>query len=53
MILEAGYRRLVAEVVAEGISVLRQAGFRAGSGTDAALAVYRAAEAPEKKAKAS
>ncbi len=32
---------------------LRQAGFRAGSGTDAALAVYRAAEEPEKKAKAS
>jgi (S)-ureidoglycine-glyoxylate aminotransferase len=32
---------------------LRQAGFRAGSGTDAALAVYRAAEAPEKRAKAS
>ncbi len=32
---------------------LRQAGFRAGSGTDAALAVYRAAEVPEKKAKAS
>lgn len=32
---------------------LRQAGFRAGSGTDAALGVYRAAEAPEKRAKAS
>ena len=32
---------------------LRQAGFRAGSGTDAALAVYRAAEAPEKRAKVS
>lgn len=32
---------------------LRQAGFRAGSGTDAALAVYRAAEAPAQKAKAS
>jgi (S)-ureidoglycine-glyoxylate aminotransferase len=32
---------------------LRQAGFRAGSGTDAALAVYRAAETPEKRAKAS
>ncbi|MGD9921231.1 MAG: alanine--glyoxylate aminotransferase family protein [Pseudorhodoplanes sp.] len=32
---------------------LRQAGFRAGSGTDAALAVYRAAEAPVQKAKAS
>jgi (S)-ureidoglycine-glyoxylate aminotransferase len=32
---------------------LRQAGFRAGSGTDAALAVYRAAEAPARKAKAS
>jgi (S)-ureidoglycine-glyoxylate aminotransferase len=29
---------------------LRQAGFRAGSGTDAALAVYRAAEAPARKA---
>jgi (S)-ureidoglycine-glyoxylate aminotransferase len=32
---------------------LRQAGFRAGSGTDAALSVYRAAEAPAQKAKAS
>lgn len=32
---------------------LRQAGFRAGSGTDAALAIYRAAEAPAEKAKAS
>ena len=32
---------------------LRQAGFRAGSGTDAALAVYRAAEEPAKQAKAS
>ena len=32
---------------------LRQAGFRAGSGTDAALDVYRAAETPEKKSKAS
>jgi (S)-ureidoglycine-glyoxylate aminotransferase len=32
---------------------LRQAGFRAGSGTDAALAVYRAAEAPAQNAKAS
>jgi (S)-ureidoglycine-glyoxylate aminotransferase len=32
---------------------LRQAGFRAGSGTDAALAVYRAAETPEQAAKAS
>ena len=31
---------------------LRQAGFGAGSGTDAALAVYRAAEAPANKAKA-
>ncbi len=32
---------------------LRQAGFRAGSGTDAALAVYRAAESPAQTAKAS
>jgi (S)-ureidoglycine-glyoxylate aminotransferase len=32
---------------------LRQAGFRAGSGTDAALAVYRAEEAPARVAKAS
>jgi (S)-ureidoglycine-glyoxylate aminotransferase len=32
---------------------LRQAGFRAGSGADAALAVYRAAEAPAPKARAS
>jgi (S)-ureidoglycine-glyoxylate aminotransferase len=32
---------------------LRQAGFRAGSGTDAALAVYRTGEAPAQKAKAS
>ena len=31
---------------------LRQAGFGAGSGTDAALAVYRAAEEPAKKASA-
>jgi (S)-ureidoglycine-glyoxylate aminotransferase len=32
---------------------LRQAGFRAGSGVDAALAVYRAAEKPVRTAKAS
>jgi (S)-ureidoglycine-glyoxylate aminotransferase len=32
---------------------LRQAGFRAGSGADEALAVYRAAEEPAKQAKAS
>jgi (S)-ureidoglycine-glyoxylate aminotransferase len=32
---------------------LRQAGFRAGSGADAALSVYRAAEAPAPKARAS
>jgi (S)-ureidoglycine-glyoxylate aminotransferase len=32
---------------------LRQAGFRAGSGTDAALAVYRAAEEPAQMVKAS
>ncbi|MFN3349537.1 pyridoxal-phosphate-dependent aminotransferase family protein [Pseudorhodoplanes sp.] len=32
---------------------LRQAGFRAGSGTDAALAVYRAADEPAHRAKAS
>jgi (S)-ureidoglycine-glyoxylate aminotransferase len=32
---------------------LRQAGFRAGSGTDAALAVYRAAEKPALKTKVS
>ena len=31
---------------------LRQAGFGAGGGTDAALAVYRAAEKPTKKASA-
>jgi (S)-ureidoglycine---glyoxylate transaminase len=32
---------------------LRQAGFRGGTGTDAALSVYRAAEGPVQKAKAS
>lgn len=32
---------------------LRQAGFRAGSGSDAALSVYRSAEEPARKAKAS
>jgi (S)-ureidoglycine-glyoxylate aminotransferase len=32
---------------------LRQAGFRAGSGTDAALSVYRAAQKPAQKAKVS